>query len=65
MDIEINVFIEILEDKKEKEINGFKFWTGKIGDKDVVISKTEVGMVNASISTMIALEKFKSTIIIN
>lgn len=65
MDIEINVFIEILEDKKEKEINGFKFWTGKIGDKDVVISKTEVGMVNASISTMIALEKFKPTIIIN
>ena len=65
MDLEVDKFIEKLEKPKEHEIRGFKFWTGKINGKKVVISKTEVGMVNATVSTMIAIEEFKPTMIIN
>lgn len=65
MDIETNTFIAKLENKKIEKIDGFLFWTGKISNKNVVVSKTEIGMVNASIATMIAIEHFHPTVIIN
>ena len=36
-----------LTDEKEQEILGLTFWTGKLGKRDVVITRTHYGKVNA------------------
>jgi adenosylhomocysteine nucleosidase len=65
MDLEVDKFVKEVKNVKKYEIQGFTFWTGRLNEKDVVISKTEVGMVNATVATMLAIEKFNPTIIIN
>ena len=41
------------------------FFVGKIDDKDVVVSKTGVGEVYATIATVLAIQKWKPELIIN
>lgn len=65
MDIEVNTFINALENKQEERIGSYYFWKGSIGKKAVVVSRTEIGLVNAAASTAIAIEKYKPVLIIN
>lgn len=65
----MNVEIEYLKSKinnlEELSIYEYKFYKGYINDYPVIINKTEIGVVNAALSTMLAIEKFDPYCIIN
>ena len=62
---EIDYFLSKIQKSERKVIGGFEFYFGKINDREVVISKTKVGEINASIATTIAIQSFKIDKIIN
>ena len=65
MTSEIDFLVENLEEKEELEIEKCKFYKGKYSDKEVLISKTNIGLVEASYATMVAIKNFKIDTIIN
>lgn len=65
MDCEIDELIEFYKPKQTKTIGGFKFWICENQDSKIIISKTDVGIINATTATTIAVLKFKPDIVIN
>ena len=65
MDIEIEYLLEQLEERKNEKIADYDFYIGKINDVKVVISKTLIGVVNATMATTIGIMNFRPNIIIN
>ena len=65
MDMEVDYLIKNLQNPKRNHIGGWTFWKGNIGEHDVIVSRTEVGLVNAAAATAIGIERYKPTIIIN
>ena len=69
LDIEVDTLISALEDKKTERYASWVFHIGTINGKNgknkVIVSRTEVGLVNASVATTIGIEKYKPTLIIN
>lgn len=65
MDLEMTELVNNLEEKKESFFQGQKFYEGKIGHNDVVISSSGIGKVNAAINTAILISKYKPSLIIN
>jgi len=55
---EITPLLNELTDKKEREILGLTFWTGKLGKRQVVITRTGSGKVNAAVAATLAIENF-------
>jgi adenosylhomocysteine nucleosidase len=47
-----------VEDRRETEINGVVFITGKMAGKDIVLFLSGVSMVNAAMTTQMALDHF-------
>lgn len=64
-DMEIEYIINLLQDKKVIEINGYKFFIGNIDNIKVIVSKTLVGTINATIATCIGITNFNPNIVIN
>lgn len=65
MDMEVETFVERLEEVKEETIDGYTFWTGTIEGQEVVVSRTEVGLVNATASTILGIQNYNPSVIIN
>jgi len=65
MDSELEPLLEALHGKKEIHIAAWTFWTGKIGQKSVVVSRTEVGPINAAAATALAIERFAPRAIVS
>lgn len=65
MDVETTAMMEALEDAERITIGGYIFVSGKLDGYPVIISKTQVGMVNAAASTAIAIMNFNPLCIIN
>lgn len=65
MDIEIEHIIKSLKDKKFRKIKEYKFYEGTINNKKVVVSKTYIGSIDATIATTIGIIEFNPTIVIN
>lgn len=65
MEEEIAILIDKLENKVCEKINGYKYYTGKIEEKEVIISLTQIGIINSTISTMIALNNYDIELVIN
>jgi len=65
LDSELQPLLAALEGKEQIQIAAWTFWKGKIGDKRVIISRTEVGSINAVASTTLAIVNFKPKLIIN
>lgn len=64
-DMEIEYVINLLQDKKIMEINEYQFFIGTIGDVSVIVSKTLIGTINATIATCIGITNFNPDIVIN
>lgn len=58
------VLQEKLTDRQEVELNGTKFLTGKIEGKDVVLFLSGVSIVNAAMTTQMAIDKFNINAIV-
>jgi adenosylhomocysteine nucleosidase len=65
MDMEISALLEEMGDYKEEKHGTFSFFIGEITGIPVVVSRTDIGMVNAAASTTLLIEKFKPKAIIN
>ncbi|MGU3576401.1 5'-methylthioadenosine/S-adenosylhomocysteine nucleosidase [Brucellaceae bacterium C25G] len=58
------VLQEKLDNRQEVELNGTKFLTGQIEGKDVVLFLSGVSMVNAAMTTQMAIDKFNVNAIV-
>jgi adenosylhomocysteine nucleosidase len=47
------------------QIDAWTFWTGRIAGKSVVVSRTEVGPLNATAATVIGIRFFHPAVVIN
>ncbi len=65
MDIEVEYFINHLEKKEKHTIAGYEFYTGYIHTSKIIISKTLVGVVNATTATTIGIMTFHPDFVIN
>src|SRR5437867_7122834 len=65
LDWELQPLLAALEQKHEMHIGAWTFWTGKIGRKSVVLSRTEMGPINAAASTALGIREFRPAAIIN
>lgn len=65
MDIEIEYFLSQLKNTKSEQIAGYDFYEGEIDDVKVIISKTSIGVINATMATTIGIINFHPDIVIN
>ncbi len=65
VDTELQPLIAALADKETIQIAAWTFWRGRLGGKRVVVSRTEVGPMNASVATALAIVTFHPRLIIN
>ena len=65
VDTELQPLLNALEGKEPIQIAAWTFWRGRIGGKTVVVSRTEVGSINAVAATTLAIVNFRPRLIIN
>lgn len=65
MEEELNYLKAKLNNEKEMEYKGTKFFEGKLFNKKVILCEASIGLINAAFSTTIAIEKYNPNIIIN
>lgn len=65
MDVEVNAILDIMHDVKIYPKLGIDFYTGKIINKDVILTKSGVGKVNATITATTLINLFNIDMIIN
>jgi adenosylhomocysteine nucleosidase len=64
-DAELQPLLAVLEGRKDVQIGAWTFWTGKIGDKSIVLSRTGTGPINAAAATALAIREFEPGAIIS
>jgi adenosylhomocysteine nucleosidase len=65
VDTELGPLIEAVGSPEARLIDGFSFWEGTVGGRRVVVSRTEVGMVNAAVATTLLVREYSPALIIN
>lgn len=65
MEEEIAILKDKLTNMSEISIAHVKFYRGQLNNKDVVLTQSGIGKVNAAISTTLLIEKFNPKLIIN
>lgn len=65
MGVEVEALVAALEHATEMDVMGWTFWSGTIGGHPVVVSKTLKGMTNAAAATVLAVERFHPSAILN
>ncbi len=62
---EIDVLLEYFSPKNHIKIANYEFWEVSYKQHEIIISKTEKGIINATIATTLAIQQFKPDLIIN
>jgi adenosylhomocysteine nucleosidase len=65
MDSELQPILRALEHRREVSLHSWTFWTGHIGRKSVVVSRTEQGPINAVAATVLGIRQFQPRVVIN
>lgn len=65
MEGEVAVLREKIQDRKDITIGGIEFYRGKLEGKDVVLSLSGIGKVNAAISASVLIQEFSPRCILN
>lgn len=65
MDGEIVVFLEAMGTYTEEKHGNYSFYIGELYGIRVVLSRTEIGMVNAAAATVLLIDKYKPSVILN
>lgn len=65
MDIETEHLIKSLSNPTKEQVGSWTFWKGEIANKTVVVSRTEIGITNASAATTIGIIKYSPDLVIN
>lgn len=61
MDVEIEYFLNKFENIEGKTIKGYKFYISNNDDYKLIFSKTGIGVINATISSMITINELYQT----
>lgn len=62
---EVEILISRFPGGKFADVRGYSFYEAALDGCTVVISRTEMGTINATVATMLAIEKYKPDVIIN
>lgn len=65
MDVEINYLKETIINLQEIELFGYKFYKGLYNNYPIIISKTNIGLIQAAVATFIAITNFNPVAVIN
>jgi adenosylhomocysteine nucleosidase len=65
LDLEVQPLLAALEDRRETHVGAWTFWRGRMGGKTVVVSRTDVGPINAAGATSVGILTFRPTLVIN
>lgn len=65
MTLEFDLVKNLMQNKTEKNINGFDFVEGMIGNKDVILAKSGIGKVCAAVGILELIKNFQPDFIIN
>ncbi len=65
VDTELQPLLAALKDKRPIQIGAWTFWSGRIGQKQVVISRTDMGPINAVAATVLGIQRFRPKLVIN
>lgn len=65
MDEEVDLLRSKLENRKDVNLAGTEFYSGKIDSLEVVLLKSGIGKVNAAMGTTLLIDKFQPDVIIN
>lgn len=65
MDGEIAVLLEAMQTYTEEKHGSYSFYLGEVENVPLVVSRTEIGMVNASAATTLLIDKYRPSVIIN
>ena len=65
VDSELQPLLAAMEGRRTTQISAWTFWEGHIGARRVVVSRTEVGPINAVAATVLGIERYKPMLIIN
>jgi adenosylhomocysteine nucleosidase len=65
LDVEVQPLLAALEGRRTTQISAWTFWKGPIGAKQLVVSRTEAGPINAVAATVLGIERYRPTLIIN
>lgn len=63
--LEVQEIVAALESPEKIEIGPFSFWTGKIGGHRVAVQLTGQALMNCTTATILGIEEFSPTLIIN
>ena len=62
---ELRLLLNLIENKKEEENNGYKIYSGKIGTHDIFAMQCGIGKVNAAIGTLTLINEYAPELVIN
>ena len=65
MQLELNGFLSVLKNQQEVSFGKFKYYTGSIGDHDIILMLCGIGKVNAAVGTTLLIDKLQPDYIIN
>lgn len=65
MEMEVEELLKQIEVTRKDDINGFHFYIGNLDGYPVIISETQVGMMNATMATVLAIKTYNPIVIIN
>lgn len=65
VDSELGPLLAALQDREVVQLAAWTFWRGTLHGRRVVVSRTEVGPINAAAATTLAIEHFRPRLIIN
>ncbi len=65
LDSELGPLLEALAGRKEQRLHAWTFWTGRIGRQNVILSRTDLGPINAAAVTTLGIREFQPRAIIN
>lgn len=65
VDSELGPLLAALGNPSPRVIHGYSFWSGSVGGREVIVSRTEVGMVHAAAATTLLVREFAPALIIN
>ena len=52
MQKELQLLLPLIENKEEREIDGYRFYKGIIGDHEIIAMQCGIGKVNSAIGTV-------------
>lgn len=65
MEKELKLLLPHIQNMTELTVNGFKFYSGRLGTREVTVSQCGIGKVNAAIGAMTLIDTFHPDIVLN